>query len=88
MTKSAANEFEGDFQARALELKEDFAFDYRIDVPASALSFIAYRAPEQISAYDLEIPRSPRKILTAISKRAPSFTSKAAGDQQSAERAT
>ena len=45
MTKSEANEFEGDFQARGLELKEDFAFDYRIDVPESALSWIAYRAP-------------------------------------------
>ena len=55
-TKSEANEFEGEFQARGLELKDDFAFDYHIDVPESALSWIAYRAPEQISAYDLRDP--------------------------------
>jgi len=56
VTKSEAGEFEGDFHARDLDLKEDFAFDYRIDVPESALSWIAYRAPEQISAYDLRDP--------------------------------
>ena len=56
VTKSEAGEFEGDFQARGLELKEDFAFDYRINVPESALSWIAYRAPEQVSAYDLRDP--------------------------------
>ena len=56
ITKSEAGEFEGNFQARELELKEDFAFDYRINVPDSALSWIAYRAPEQISAYDLRDP--------------------------------
>src|SRR5712691_7085945 len=55
-TKSQPNEFEGEFQATALELKEDFAFDYHINVPESALSWIAYRAPEQISAYDLRDP--------------------------------
>ncbi|HXI74043.1 MAG TPA: VIT and VWA domain-containing protein, partial [Pyrinomonadaceae bacterium] len=56
VTKSEANEFEGEFQARGLELKDDFAFDYHLNVPESALSWIAYRAPEQISAYDLRDP--------------------------------
>ena len=56
VTKSEANEFEGEFQARGLELKDDFAFDYHINVPESALSWITYRAPEQISAYDLRDP--------------------------------
>jgi Ca-activated chloride channel homolog len=56
VTKSGANEFEGEFQAKVLELKDDFAFDYQINVPESALSWIAYRAPEQISAYDLRDP--------------------------------
>lgn len=56
VTKSEPREFEADFQARGLELKEDFSFDYRLDVPESVLSFIAYRAPEQISAYDLRDP--------------------------------
>lgn len=50
------NEFEGDFQAQGIELKEDFSLDYQINVPQSTLSWIAYRAPEQVSAYDLRDP--------------------------------
>jgi Ca-activated chloride channel family protein len=56
VTKSEANEFEADFYASGLELKQDFSFDYHIDVPESTLSFTTYRAPEQISAYDLRDP--------------------------------
>ena len=56
VTKSEPTEFEGDFQALGLELKEDFAFDYRINVSESALSWIAYRAPQRTSAYDLRDP--------------------------------
>jgi Ca-activated chloride channel family protein len=55
-TKAGPNEYEADFQARDVELKDDFSFDYRINVPESTLSWIAYRAPEQISAYDLRDP--------------------------------
>ncbi|HEX8922968.1 MAG TPA: VIT and VWA domain-containing protein, partial [Pyrinomonadaceae bacterium] len=54
--KSQPNEFEAEFDARDIELKDDFSLDYRINVPESALSFIAYRAPERISAYDLRDP--------------------------------
>lgn len=56
LTKSEPNEFEADFHASGLELKEDFSFDYRINVPESTLSFTTYRAPEQITAYDLRDP--------------------------------
>jgi Ca-activated chloride channel family protein len=56
VTKSEPNEFEAEFHASSLELKQDFAFDYRINVPESTLSFTTYRAPEQISAYDLRDP--------------------------------
>ena len=56
VTKSEPNEFEADFHANGLELKQDFSFDYRIDVPESTLSFTTYRAPDQISAYDLRDP--------------------------------
>jgi Ca-activated chloride channel family protein len=56
VTKSEPNEFEADFHANGLELKQDFSFDYRINVPESTLSFTTYRAPEQISAYDLRDP--------------------------------
>lgn len=51
--KSEANETEYEFQAHDIEPKDDFSFDYQINVPESALAWIAYRAPEQISAYDL-----------------------------------
>jgi Ca-activated chloride channel family protein len=54
--KSQPNEFEGEFDGREIELKDDFSFDYGINVPQSLLSFIAYRAPERISAYDLRDP--------------------------------
>jgi Ca-activated chloride channel family protein len=54
--RSDPNDFEAEFHARDVKLTEDFAFNYRIEVPQSALSVIAYRAPEQISAYDLRDP--------------------------------
>jgi Ca-activated chloride channel family protein len=54
--KSQSNEFEAEFEAREIELKEDFSFDYRINTPQSTLSFISYRAPERVSAYDLRDP--------------------------------
>ena len=56
VTKSEPNEFEADIRARGVELKEDFSFDYRINVPESTVSFTTYRAPERISSYDLRDP--------------------------------
>jgi Ca-activated chloride channel homolog len=56
--KSEPREFEAEFTARDIAFTEDFSFDYGINVPQSALSFIAYRAPERISAYDLRDPAS------------------------------
>ena len=56
VTKAEPNEFEADIHARNVELKDDFSFDYRIDVPESTLSFTTYRAPERISSYDLRDP--------------------------------
>ncbi len=54
--KTQPNELEYELQAKNAELKEDLSFDYTIDVPQSALSWIAHRAPERISAYDLRDP--------------------------------
>lgn len=56
VTKSGPHEFEADIRAHGVTLNQDFSFDYRIDVPESALSFTAYRAPERISSYDLRDP--------------------------------
>ncbi|MGI8639018.1 MAG: VIT and vWA domain-containing protein [Pyrinomonadaceae bacterium] len=57
ITKANANNLEAEFHARNIELKDDFSFDYQINAPESSLSFITYRAPEQISAYDLRDPQ-------------------------------
>lgn len=57
ITKAEPNEFVGEFHALNVELKDDFAFDYQINAAENALSIIAYRAPEQISAYDLRDPK-------------------------------
>lgn len=54
--KQEPHEFEADFQGRNVELREDFALDYGINVGESTLSFIAHRAPERINAYDLRDP--------------------------------
>ncbi|MGH9937160.1 MAG: VWA domain-containing protein, partial [Blastocatellia bacterium] len=54
--KTGPNESQYEFHARNVELKEDLSFDYTINVPRSALSWIAHRAPERITAYDLRDP--------------------------------
>jgi Ca-activated chloride channel family protein len=56
--KTGPNERQYEFGARDVELKEDLAFDYTIDVPQSAISWIAHRAPERITAYDMRDPAS------------------------------
>jgi Ca-activated chloride channel family protein len=57
ITKLDANNFEGEFHAKDIELKNDFSFDHQINSSESLLSFITYRAPEKISAYDLRDPK-------------------------------
>lgn len=57
ISKSEPHEFVGEFRAFDIELNDDFAFDYQINAPENALSVVAYRAPERISAYDLQDPR-------------------------------
>src|SRR5215468_1164002 len=54
--KTGSNELQYEFNARNIELKEDLTFDYTINVPQSALSWIAHRAPERVTAYDLRDP--------------------------------
>ncbi len=59
--KQNANEFDADFAAENVELKNDFAFDYQISAPENQISVIAHRAPEEISAYDLRDPAQAAK---------------------------
>ncbi|MEP7343484.1 MAG: VWA domain-containing protein, partial [Acidobacteriota bacterium] len=54
--KQGANEQEYEFTASNIELKEDLSFEYTINIDQSTLSFIAHRAPERITAYDLRDP--------------------------------
>ncbi|MBC7796374.1 MAG: VWA domain-containing protein, partial [Pyrinomonadaceae bacterium] len=56
ITKNEPNEFIGEFHASNVKLNDDFSFDYGINARENALSVIAYRAPEKISAYDLRDP--------------------------------
>ncbi|MCY7376018.1 MAG: VIT and VWA domain-containing protein [Pyrinomonadaceae bacterium] len=55
--QNTPNEFVGEFHAANVELKDDFSFDYQINTNENALSVVAYRAPETISAYDLQDPQ-------------------------------
>ena len=59
--KENANEFEAEFHARDFDLTSDLSINYKINVPNSSLSFITYRAPEQISTYDIRDPSLAEK---------------------------
>ena len=61
ITKQNANEFEAEFFAQNFDLTNDFSIDYKINVPNSLLSFTAYRAPEQITTYDIRDPSLAQK---------------------------
>lgn len=45
------------FEANNVQLTEDLAFSYGLDVRGTAFEFLAYRAPERISADELRDPR-------------------------------
>lgn len=45
------------FEASGVQLTEDLAFSYGLTVPQTAFEFLAYRAPERITANDLRDPR-------------------------------
>ncbi|HEU4391188.1 MAG TPA: VIT domain-containing protein [Blastocatellia bacterium] len=45
------------FEASGIDLAEDFSFSWGLSVPRTAVEFLAYRAPERISAAELRDPR-------------------------------
>jgi Ca-activated chloride channel homolog len=57
IVRSEPNEYEAVFKAVNVELKEDLSFSYKINSNENSLSFVAYRSPEIISAYDLRDPK-------------------------------
>lgn len=61
ISKSNANEFIGEYHGQNVTLTSDLAFDYRINAGETALSVVAYRAPERLSAYDLRDPQTASK---------------------------
>jgi Ca-activated chloride channel family protein len=55
--RNEPNEYEAVLKAANVELKEDLSFAYKINSTENSLSFISYRVPEMISAYDLRDPK-------------------------------
>ncbi len=55
------HEFAGGFEAENFALENDFALWFEVKPTTSLLSFIAYRAPEQISAFELRNPALAKK---------------------------
>jgi Ca-activated chloride channel homolog len=55
--RNEPNEYEAVFKAVNVELTQDLSFAYKINSSENSLSFISYRAPETISAYDLRDPK-------------------------------
>jgi len=45
------------FEASSIQLAEDLAFSYGLSIPKTAFEFLAYRAPERITANELRDPR-------------------------------
>jgi Ca-activated chloride channel family protein len=45
------------FEAQNIALTEDFGFSYGLTIPRTAFEFLAYRAPERITADELRDPR-------------------------------
>src|SRR5262245_58483149 len=88
--KTEPNELRYEFRGQNIELKEDFAFDYTINAPESTVSFIAHRAPERITAYDLRDPSlaasNPDGYFQARAIFNDRFGASAAKEQQQAPR--
>ena len=61
ISKQAENEFVANFESENFTLNNDFSFDYQIKTQSSLLSFITYRAPESISAFELRNPALAKK---------------------------
>lgn len=55
--RNEPNEYEAILKAANVELKEDLSFAYKINSAENSLSFLTYRSPETISAYDLRDPK-------------------------------
>ena len=55
-TTNNANAKAGSYEASNVSLTEDFAFSYGLTVPRTAFEFLAYRAPERITADELRNP--------------------------------
>lgn len=56
ITRQEDNLVTATYDAAQINFNEDFAFNYKLNVPQSQLQFLAYRAPERISANELRDP--------------------------------
>ncbi len=55
--EKTANYKSASYEGSNVSLTNDFAFSYGLNVPRTALEFLAYRAPERITADELRDPR-------------------------------
>lgn len=55
---NTANAKAASYEATNVTLTEDFAFSYGLNAPRTAFEFLAYRAPERITADELRDPRA------------------------------
>ena len=70
------------YEATNVTLSEDFAFRYGLNVPRTAFEFLAYRAPERITADELRDPRLAQRDPDGYFEAATLFNeaSRAPGD--------
>ncbi|MBI3652733.1 MAG: VWA domain-containing protein [Acidobacteria bacterium] len=83
-TTNNANAKAGTFEAANVALTEDFGFSYGLNVPRTAFEFLAYRAPERITADELRDPNLAEKEPDGYFEAAALFNEagRAAGDAQ------
>jgi Ca-activated chloride channel family protein len=72
------------FEAANVQLTEDLGFSYGLNVPKTAFEFLAYRAPERITAEELRDPRLAERDPDGYFEAAAVFneSGRAPGDTQ------
>jgi Ca-activated chloride channel family protein len=79
-----ANAKTATYEASNVSLTEDFAFSYGLNVPKTAFEFLAYRAPERITADELRDPNLAEREPDGYFEAAALFneSGRAPGDTQ------
>jgi Ca-activated chloride channel family protein len=59
--RQTPNEIAASFEGHNIELDEDFAFIYSLDIQRSRLDFLTHRAPERVRAWEIRDPAEAKK---------------------------